>query len=466
MTNLLRVRVVVGIVVAAAVGLLVGWRPTVAPASAQFATPNIVFFLTDDQRHDMLEYMPIVQRELVGRGINFTNAYATTPLCCPSRASILTGLYAHSHGVLRNDGRTGGWRRFDDSSTLATWMQGAGVRTMLLGKYLNLYASLKVPTGWSEWFAFWDKGPERKYYDYTVNHNGTARQYGDREDEYSTDTLARQASGLLQADPELPFFLYLAFNGPHAPAKPAKRDRGSFADLPPQRLPSYNEEDVSDKPAWVQRLPLLTPAQQQEHDRFRRDQIATLQAIDRAVGSVVETLRADGRLDNTWFVFMSDNGFSLGEHRLAHSKACGYEECARVPLVIVPPPGRMAEFGAPRAEARLVLNIDLAPTLAELTGAAPDRAIDGLSLLPMLTAPESPWRTEGILEFWADEDDGQDVSFKGLRSGGWKYLRYVNGEQELYDLQADPYELDSLAADPAQARRLAELSARLDALLR
>ena len=316
MSNRLKARIVGGILVAATVGFLLDWQPPLRLAGAQSAmpnaVPNIVLFLTDDQRYDMLEHMPIVQRELVGRGINFTNAYATTPLCCPSRASILTGLYASHHGVHRNAGKDGGWRRFDDTSTVATWLQGAGVRTMLLGKYLNLYSSEKVPPGWSEWFGFWDEGPERKYYDYTVNMNGTIRKYGDREEEYSTDTLARQAAGLLAMDTERPFFLYLSFDGPHGPAKPAKPDRKTFTDLPGQRLPSYNEEDVSDKPTWVQRLPLLSPAEQQQYDKFRRDQILTLQAIDRAVESVVGALRSDGRLDNTWLVFMSDNGLSLG----------------------------------------------------------------------------------------------------------------------------------------------------------
>ena len=446
---------------------MVAGQSAVRPGSTQSARPNVVLFLTDDQRHDTLEYMPIVQRELVGRGITFTNAYVTTPLCCPSRASILTGLYAHHHGVLRNKGVDGGWRGFDDSSTLATWLQAAGVRTMLLGKYLNLYASLKVPPGWSEWFAFWDKGPERKYYDYTVNHNGAARQYGDSEEEYSTDTLAREAVSLLRADAERPFFLYLSFDGPHAPAKPAKQDqrdirKGRF-ELGVQRLPSYDEEDVGDKPSWVRQLPRLTPAEQQELDKFRRNQIATLQGIDRAVGAVVDALRADGRLDNTWLVFMSDNGLSLGEHRFAREKACGYEECVRVPLVVVPPPSRLAELGGPRTDPRLVLNIDLAPTFAELAGVVPDRAVDGRSILPLLADPAAAWRSEAVLELWADDDE---MAFQGLRADGWKYLRYDNGEQELYDLGADPYELENLAAQPDRAARRAELAARLDALTR
>jgi N-acetylglucosamine-6-sulfatase len=430
------------------------------PLGASPARPNIVFFLTDDQRYDQLEYMPVVQRELVSRGINFTNAYVTTPLCCPSRASILTGLYAHNHGVLANTGSHGGWRRFDPGSTIATWLQAAGVRTMLLGKYLNLYRNEGVPPGWDDWFAFWDTGV--KYYEYTVNNNGQIRQYGDREQWYSADVLARRATSLLEAHKDRPFFLYLAFDGPHAPAIPARQDRGKFDDLPAPRPPSYNEADVSNKPSWVRRLPPLGPADQQQLDRFWRDQVATLQSIDRAVGAVVEALRADGRLENTWFVLMSDNGLSLGEHRYSEKKTCVYEECVRVPLVIVPPPGRAAEFGAPRTDGRLVLNIDLAPTFAELAGIAPGRAVDGLSLLPLLGDPQAPWHAEGGLELWSEEEQ---VHFVGLRADQWKYVRYEDGEQELYDLGQDPYELDNLAVRPDQAARLAELSARTTRLV-
>lgn len=424
------------------------------------ATPNIVLFVTDDQRHDTLEFMPIVQRELVGRGVSFTNAYATTPLCCPSRASILTGLYARNHGVLTNGGSRGGWRKFDPSSTIATWLQGVGVRTMLVGKYLNLYRNDRVQPGWSEWFVIQDTG--EKYYDYTVNDNGRIRNYGDKERWYFTDVLARQAISLLEKGPDRPFFLMLAFDGPHAPATPAKQDLKSFEGLPPLRLPSFNEQDVSDKPSWVQNLPLLDAADEKRLDDFRRDQIETLQSIDRAIGSVVEGLRTDGRLDNTWLFFMSDNGLSLGEHRYDIHKSCGYEECVRVPLVAAPLPGRASEFSLPRTDARLVLNIDLAPTFAALAGARPDRPVDGQSLLPVLADAGSTWRAEAALELWTDHEE---VSFQGLRVEGWKYLRYENGERELYDLERDPYELDNLAASPEQAARIAQFSARLDALV-
>jgi arylsulfatase A-like enzyme len=157
---------------------------------------------------------------------------------------------------------------------------------------------------------------------------------------------------------------------------------------------------------------------------------------------------------------MSDNGISLGEHRYGQRKSCGYEECTRVPLVIVPPLGQEAAFGAPRLDHRLALNVDLAPTLADLAGVAPERPTDGLSLRPLLEDPKLAWDRAGLLELWAEEGD---FPFAGLRYERWKYLRYVTGEQELYDLSADPYELDNLAAHPDQAAQLGDLAARLDA---
>ncbi|MFN0071903.1 MAG: sulfatase [Chloroflexota bacterium] len=431
------------------------WIHGAPSVTSQDRRPNVVLLITDDQRFDTLEHMPIVQHELVGRGVTFTNAYATTPHCCPSRASILTGQYAQTHGVLRNSGSSGGWRGFDDRSTMATWLQNAGFRTMLAGKYLNLYRSYVVPQGWEEWFAIWDTGD--KFKNYTVNHNGQAHFYPDRETLYSTRVLRDQALHWLKEDDTRPFFLYLSFDGPHAPAEPTRRDRESFAELR-QHLPSFNENDVSDKPSWVQRLPELDAGDQRKLDQFRRRQLQSLQVIDRAIGAIVEQLRTDGRLENTWFIFLSDNGMSLGEHRYGPHKSCGYEECVRIPIVVTPPTSTNADANEPRVNDRLVLNIDIAPTVAEISGVDPDSRVDGTSLVSLLNEPAGSWREEARLELWTDQSS---TTFKGIRRGDWKFIRYDNGEQELYNLIDDPYELENLITRIEHARLIQSLSASI-----
>jgi arylsulfatase A-like enzyme len=420
---------------------------------ARVRPPNIVLILTDDQRVDTLEHMPIVQRELVDRGVSFTRAYATTPHCCPSRASLLTGLYAHHHGVLRNDGSRGGWRGFDDQSTVATWLQAAGMRTLLAGKYLNLYRSYTVPTGWDDWFAIWDTG--RKFHDITVNQNGHAIFYPDREALYSARVLREHVLDAIRSSQADPFFIYLAFDGPHTPAEPARRDRGTFSDLQPPRLPSHNEEDVNDKPGWVRALPPLDTRDVRKLDTLYRRQLESLQVIDRSVGMVTDELRASGRLENTWLVFASDNGLSMGEHRYGPHKSCGYEECVRVPLVIAPPPPLATELELPREDDRLVALMDLAPTFAEIAGIQAGHPVDGMSLLPLLDGKQTDWRAALGLELWADSSE---MSFQGIVTRNWKHLRYNTGEQELYDLVNDPYELVNMASLGPSQGLVAELS--------
>jgi arylsulfatase A-like enzyme len=429
-------------------------------STARARPPNIVLILTDDQRADTLEHMPIVQRELVARGVSFTRAYATTPHCCPSRASLLTGLYAHHHGVLRNEGSHGGWRAFDDQSTVATWLQSAGMRTLLAGKYLNLYRSYAVPTGWDDWFAIWDTG--RKFHDFTVNQNGNAIFYPDREALYSARVLREHVLDLIRNSASDTLFVYLAFDGPHAPAEPARRDRGKFADLQAPRLPSFNEADVHDKPGWVQALPPLDTGDIRRLDTLYRRQLETLQIIDRSVGMLIEELRASGHLENTWLIFASDNGLSMGEHRYGPHKSCGYEECVRIPLVIAPPPLLAAELRLPREDDRLVALMDLAPTFAEIAGIRAGHPVDGMSLLPLLDGKETAWRSALGLELWAS---ASETSFQGIVTRDWKHLRYETGEEELYDLVNDPYELENLALLTGPHILVAELSEQLKEIM-
>jgi len=420
--------------------------------------PNVLVIVADDMRADSMSAMPTVNR-LAERGITFTRAYATTPLCCPSRASILTGLYARHHGVMRNSPPSGGVEAFDDRSTVATWLQAAGVRTGMIGRYLTQYRdTLDVPPGWDHWFGIWDLGDQ--YYKYRVNDNGERRFFGAAPDDYSTRVIGREAIKFLEQDRARPFMLMLNPRTPHEPATEDYLDVGDFKDRELPLPPSYDEADVSDKPGWIQRLPRLTPDAREEIEDFRRRQLGSLVSLDRAIASVVEALRADGRLDDTWIIFTSDNGLMLGEHRIGVTKSCAHEECTRIPLVVVPPAG----LAAARVEDRLVANIDFAPTIAGIQGTEAATPVDGRDMRPLLNGEATEWRDGLILEHPLKNEE--DMRFFAVVTADRKYVRYLNEEdEELYDLLADPYELSNLAADPGWSAEKARLSARLDALL-
>lgn len=417
---------------------------------------NIVLILTDDQRPNTLAYMPRTQALLVSQGVEFTNAFATTPLCCPSRSSILTGLYSHNHGVLGNFPPIGGAPRFVDTSTIATWLERSGYRTALIGKYLNAYDQLLPfphrPPGWSTWRAF----KVADYGSYVLVEDSVEIPFGAAPADYSTDVLATEAEAFIASTPDSqPLFLYFTPYAPHAPATPAPQDAGSFSSFPPWRPPSYNEADVSDKPAWVQGLPLMTAATSAATDSFVQHQIESLQAVDRAVDRLVQALARSGRLDSTVIIFASDNGMSWGEHRHL-TKNCVYEECIRVPLIIRGP--RIA----PRQDTHLVALMDLAPTIAHLAGLTPPGTVNGTDLGPLLENPGAPYRQDLLFEVLAQVLGG--ATFSAVRTDRYMYSELTSGELELYDLQSDPYELNNLASDPSQAGLIATLRARLLAL--
>jgi N-acetylglucosamine-6-sulfatase len=419
-----------------------------------------VLIVADDMRPDGLWVMPTLTR-LAERGVTFPNAFATTPVCCPSRASILTGRYARHHGVLTNLPPNGGVGAFDDRSTLATWLQAAGVRTALVGRYLNGYHEQRIPPGWDYWFGIWTYGEDNGLYYryYATNPNGRDEFFGSSSEDHSTRVVTRRALSFLRGEPGRPFMLMLAPRAPHSPATPDVHDRGLFrgAELP--LPPSYNEPDVSDKPAEIRDRAPLNAEQLVRIEDVRRRQLETLVGLDRMIGALVGQLEADGRLAQTWFIFTADNGFLLGEHRLPAGKGCAYEECARVPFIVVPPTG----IAGPRSDDRLVANIDLAPTIAAIQGTEPERPVDGRSLLPLLDGSVADWRDALILEGWSTRD-GDDF-FQALRTADRKYVRHPTGETELYDLAADPYELDNLAGRAEQAAEVARLAARLDEAL-
>lgn len=401
----------------------------------------MIVVLTDDGRSDGIAFMPVTLNRLADEGLHFTNGFATTPLCGPSRASLLTGRYAHNHGTTGNDVRD-----FDPSSTLATRMQEAGYTTGLVGKYLNLYHEIApaVPPGWDTWRAF----ETAAYYDYTLIHDGVAVAHGDAPEDYSTDVMREIAVDFIDEHHAEPFFLLFSTWAPHGQPVAAPRHAGSYAWLPPWRPSAFQEADVSDKPAFVRYLRRLASvggvdglaATTSARDLEQRVQAETLLAVDDAIGALLERLEHYGIADDTLIVFTSDNGFHWGEHWLA-GKSAPYEESIRVPLVVRYP--RMVA-GA-RVDDRFALHMDLAPTILELAGVEPDETMDGLSLAGVLCdREEGPWRDDFLLEYFHRLAFTGMQPYTGVRSTRWKYIRYADGFEELYDLEADASEMENL----------------------
>jgi N-acetylglucosamine-6-sulfatase len=423
--------------------------------SAQ-ARPNIVFIVTDDQRWDTVSAMPQVTESLVGHGVTFSNGFVVNSLCCPSRASILTGRYSHSTRVYDTTPPLGGFVSFDDRSTVATWLHRAGYRTALVGKYLNGYVGRRsryVPPGWDRWFAMSFNLQRLGYYGYKLNIDGHLD--AQVRDVYSTDLLASAAVRFIRRAPS-PFFLYFAPFAPHPPATPAVRHEDAFPNLEPWRPPSYNEADVSDKPGWLSSYPLPPEG---ASDDLRGDQLRSLLAVDEAVGRVLDVLAVTGRLRNTVIVFTSDNGYMWLEHRLV-GKTYPYEESIRVPFIV-----RYDRLvSGPRVDPRLVVNIDFAPTFADLAG-IPAPGAEGRSLVPLFSGAPAPWRRQFLVEHLRKTGSGGLVpTYCALRTEDRAFVVYQTGERELYDLVQDPYQLQNLAADPAWAPTMTALRPSLSRL--
>jgi N-acetylglucosamine-6-sulfatase len=439
-------------------------EPTVAVSDSR---PNIVFVMADDLESGTLPYFPHITAELVRQGASFDRFFVTNSWCCPSRASILRSQYVHSHGVLTNTAPEGGFDRFHsldlERSTIGTWMQDSGYRTALMGKFLNHYPgqtadATYVPPGWDEWDV-----PTRKLYEeygYRLNENGELYDYGWSEQDYLSDVLAGKARDFITGSTE-PFFLYLAPIGPHNPANPAVRHAAAFADVTAPRTPSFNQADVSKEPLWLRSLPQMDEQDTAAVDERYRTRLRSMLGVDDLVGTVVETLRAAGKLDNTYIIFTSDNGFHLGTHRLTQGKTTPFDEAIRVPFVVrgpgVKPGSTIGSLGA---------TVDIGPTIAALGGASAAPFAEGRSLVPLLRGKTpAPWRKNVLVEFNRPTNASSGAqtpvpAYQALRTDRYTYVRYETGEKQLYDLSADPYQLTNLAAT-ADAKLIAGLEARL-----
>jgi N-acetylglucosamine-6-sulfatase len=437
--------------------------------------PNVVVLMTDDQTLESMRVMPGVRRMLAERGTTFSRSFVSFPLCCPSRATFMTGQYAHNHGVLGNRPPTGGYGRLRRRETLPVWLDRAGYETMHVGKFLNRYGQdlgpYHVPPGWDEWHGSIDPSTYQ-YTDVTLNENGSLSSY---PGEYSTDLYAERAVELIEdaAFEDEPFFLSVGFLAPHtggprdpddppglATPSPAPRHRDRFASepLPAEVRAAFDEADVSDKPAFLQARPRISEVRAAAVGESYRQRLESLLAVDEAVVSIVRALRDDGELANTLVIFTSDNGFFHGEHRMPSEKMLVYEPAIRVPLIMRGP-------GVPKGAIRrqLVTNADLAPTILEATGARPTKRQDGRSLFPLLEDPGLEWGRDLLIE---GADGYTVVAYDALRTYRYVYARYATGEEELYDLARDPSQLASVHDDPAYAAIRSQLSRRLDALAR
>lgn len=438
-----------------------GVRPQPAPAADP--RPNVVLIVTDDQSPDSFPHDPPVMPKLqamvedpADHWVSFTNAFLSTPLCCPSRASILTGRYDVHTGVRTNrDGH-----RLDPSSTVAAWLHDAGYRTALVGKYVNGYpfdGVPFVPVGWDRWLAKRQGAQSTAYYDHVLLDQRLPVGRGRAPEDYLTDVLTDAAVGFIRTTPaDRPFFLMVTPTAPHRPWTPAPRHVGAFAGLRIAEPPSLGETDVSDKPAWVRALPEMAPGRRAQLTEIRRRSFETLRAVDDLVDEVVQVLADRGELDRTVLFFLTDNGFSFGEHRWV-GKTCPYEECIRTPFLVRFP------GAAAREDPHLVSNVDLAPTIADLAGVPLAVPVDGLSLLTVLEDRSAGLRDAVFLDYVGD---AHVTGWSAVRTDGFVYVEYVTGERELYDLEGalgepDPFQLDNRVDDPAYAHLAEELARAL-----
>jgi len=475
---------------AIALGLLASNHPS--PADAAKPRPNVLFVMSDDQTQASMQHMPQIRSRVGGKGATFPDNFTNWPLCCPSRATYLTGQYVINHDVRGNaPGNVndpgypvGGYRKFKQlhgNNNLATWMQDAGYYTAHVGKYLNGYALAEAPTevpnGWTQWYG--TASQTQEVYDYELNENGTLVPYGTDVPDFKGDVITGKALDFIEdrAPSSQPFFLSVAYTAPHGggpnpnpqppsdcqgTAKPAPRHASSFDSEPLPVPPNFNEGDVSDKPAAISSLPALDAADITDLTRRHRCRIESILHIDEGVSQMLDELSAQGELKNTVVIYTADNGFFTGEHRVDNGKNRAYEEAIRVPLLIRGP-------GVPQGVnvADLAVNADLAPTILGAANAPAGLTMDGRSLLRSAAKPRLERGRELLIEKGAVNDEGEPddaAAFVGIRNRNFKYVEYGTAEKELYDLRSDPYELQNLVSDSSYDAVEAALAARLNVL--
>jgi N-acetylglucosamine-6-sulfatase len=436
----------------------------IAHKARSSARPNVVLIVTDDQRWDSLDQMPELNAS--PEWARFTNAFVDEPQCCPSRASIFTGRYPQNSRVeTLRDGAD-----MDEKRTIATMLDDAGYRTAHYGKYLNGYPLGRgpyVPPGWDDFVGSVGPGD---YYNYKLAENSRVVSYGSEPKDYKTDVLTGMARDFIRSTKQSqPFFAYVALNAPHVDSVgrilPANQDRQSCFGRTFEPPPNFNAYDTVSEPEWMK-------AEQPKNDANMQFQRAatcnTLRSVDNAVKSIVDELEQTGRLDNTYLIFTSDNGYAFGEHRLT-GKGDLYEASVRVPLLVRGPGTE------PQTIDRLTSNVDFVPTILDWANVSPPRRfLDGTSFAGALRGEAGQREPQEVLLRGCRSQRGgaapcggypSDMGFNwGLRTATHKYIEYTNGYVQLFDLTNDPWELTNLAFDSAQVPLLEELDARLSEL--
>jgi arylsulfatase A-like enzyme len=520
--------------------------------ASELQKPSFVVIQTDDETMEELydgvkmangseEFaMPNTLQMLGEKGITFNRYYTPYSLCAPSRVSLLTGRYAHNDHVQGNVPPNGGWTGFQSrqaySHNLATWLQGAGYRTIHIGKILNGYGDApyspgtEVPPGWNSWHTILNSDTDHYAYGYLLNNNGVVegpygnsgswetREYGEIDDAgcpyaplngkpcyYETDKFNQLAVEELAAtSPEQPFYMQVDYTSPHgdfrrpAGPQPATRDIGRFAGapLPDNRAEGFNEGNVNDKPRFIREAPYLSATEIHTYRVYYQNCLAALISVDEGVKQILDELGGLHRLNNTYVIFTSDNGFFFGQHRLVGGKFLAYEPSTHLPLII-----RGPGIKPDTATGQLVSTIDIAPTILELAEVTPDKSVDGVSLVPFMKEPNLRTRRPLLFESFVQTDDVEDdggaatgepsaaertaagaargklgvkgatatasrasaaaknpaahasvvappKNYYGIRLGPYKYIEWPDGEKELYDINKDPYELNNVVRDP------------------
>ena len=421
------------------------------PAYSESKTcPNIILIVTDDMDIDSIKKMPKLQSLLVDNGVTFTNAFVSSPVCIPSRASILKGQYMHTHGVI---GAKEAAKLTSDNTTLAAILHDNGYRTAMMGKYFNGFKPKSIPYGWDEWNEIIT---DNVYYNYKLRENDKYVDYGNNKEDYISDVFKNKAIDFIKnSDQSHPFFLYFSTVAPHVPVISAEEFKNLFEN---EKISFSFEDDLSDKPAWVRNFyakneyfdkPFFSihKTDTKKAEKWYRNRWRTLQSIDNSILAITDTLRDRNQINNTYIFFVSDNGGGLSKHIQVGAKLSPYEEGIHVPFIAFGP-------SIPKNEKRnhVVSTVDLLPTIAEIAGINFPDKIDGLSLLPVLakkTVEKEKWRESVVVELGAIDElswtwRSVPPMYRILRAEKYKYIEYITGEKEYYDLIADPNEMTNL----------------------